>query len=165
MHDLLESLIASLEKELGLQNKERARDELPRIAKARLVVLGQFSLLSDPELSRRLPLAATMDFDAWIEGEWCVRAMLKRILAEKGLAYDELSAEIWMPKETTYRTIHDSEMLKVQISDVISTLVSKAVKAPEKNRILVREALKIFGSPLSKAIVRHGGDLEFFREA
>ena len=50
----------------------------------------------------------------------------------------------------------------IKIADPISVLVSKAIKAKEKNRILIGYALRTFGGDLAKAIERYGGDLGYF---
>lgn len=42
-------------------------------------------------------------------------------------------------------------------------LVSKAIKAPEKNRVVIRDALDKLGEELRERIIKYGGDLEKFK--
>ena len=78
------------------------------------------------------------------------------------LAYDELSKEIWLPERSTFLPYYRTESLLVSYLDPISALTSKAIKAKEKNRFLVREALRVFGGPLAQEIIRYGGDINYF---
>lgn len=57
----------------------------------------------------------------------------------------------------------DLKNILVESIDPESTLVSKAVKAPEKNRFLIREAItaKIFPNLVDR-ILKNGGKLESF---
>jgi hypothetical protein len=74
-----------------------------------------------------------------------------------------LSGEIWIPAdEEKYITFYDSETLQVNYLAPLPTLISKAVKAPIKNRPLIRRALKHFGERLRECIEKYGGDISQF---
>jgi hypothetical protein len=88
---------------------------------------------------------------------------LRSILKSKGLVYDELSKEIWLPDNAIFIPYYSSENLTVSYLDPISALTSKAIKAREKNRFLIRRALEVFGKALTQEITRYGGDLNYFR--
>lgn len=76
---------------------------------------------------------------------------------------DDLSTEIWIPPDATFNNYYQSAVLIVSYLDSVSALTSKAVKAKEKNLILIREALDAYGEKLSSNISKYGGDIEFFR--
>lgn len=56
----------------------------------------------------------------------------------------------------------DTPELTIEILSPIAALTSKAIKAPEKNRILLTEALAAYGDELANKILRHGDDLTKF---
>ena len=74
-----------------------------------------------------------------------------------------MSSEVWIPPGAKYLEIFSGNALDCEILDPISALVSKAIKAPEKNRILVREALNVYGETLEAKIKEHGGNIEDFK--
>ncbi len=121
-----------------------------------LKILGQCSLLVQPDVAIRLFPTATKDLDGLIEGEFVTcRNELKKVLRKYGLVYDDLSKEIWLPENATFNQIYDGQKLEVLALDPISALVSKAVKAPDKNYSLIKRGLEIFGSKLSKELERY----------
>lgn len=159
--ELIKQVIEELEKAI-IEELDSYDDKDISFAKTEIKILGQFALLLDEEASKNLPLVATMDVDALLKGEWFVQKTLRDSLKAKGLEYDELSGEIWIPKGEEFITYYDSEYLKLSYLDPISTLTSKAIKAKEKNRPLLKEALAYYGDKLSNRIKNHGGDLEYF---
>jgi hypothetical protein len=55
--------------------------------------------------------------------------------------------------------------VRVKLLDSESALVSKAVKAPEKNKLLIVDAIASEQFPnLLKRIEEHGGNLKYFLE-
>ncbi len=144
MSKILPMIIASLEQLIEISNSERFKDDLPRLEKIEIKVLGQFSLMADPEASLKLPLVATRDFDALIKGDWSARTLLKIALAEFNLEYDDLSKEIWLPDDAKFIEIHDSNTLTVSYLSAVDALTSKAIKAPEKNKNLINKSLEIY---------------------
>lgn len=60
-------------------------------------------------------------------------------------------------------SVRPDKDLLVEVAEPIYVLTSKAVKAPEKNSILLKRALPIFGDKLEKLIVKYGGNPEVFK--
>lgn len=144
MNKTISNIISTLEQLIETANSERSKDELPGLKKIEIKILGQFSLMADPEASAKLPLVATRDFDALVEGDWSARTLLKIALAEFNLEYDDLSKEIWLPDNARFVEIYDSNTLKVSYLSTLDALTSKAVKAPEKNKNLISKSLEIY---------------------
>lgn len=159
--DIIRSLITQLDAVLGADTDTRRQEGLPGLYPLEVKVLGQMSLLMDP-IGIKLNPIATRDFDAILRGDWLAIAALRSILSANGLVYDELSEEIWLPKFSTFIPYHRSPHLEVSYLDPLSTLTSKAIKAKEKNRFLIRDALTVLGEPLEQAIIHCGGDISFF---
>lgn len=77
--------------------------------------------------------------------------------------YDEDSHLIFIPNGSRFSEFARYENVYVEIIDPESALVSKAVKAPQKNKQLIRAALASERyKNLAERIVHAGGDLEFF---
>lgn len=144
MNRIISGLIATLERLIKTANSERSKDGLPHLKKIEIHILGQFSLLADPEASAKLPLVATRDFDALVEGDWSARTLLKIALAEFNLEYDDLSKEIWLPDNPQFIELYNSNTLQISYLSALDTLTSKGVKAPEKNKNLIAKSLKIY---------------------
>ncbi len=126
-------------------------------------LLGQMCLLVNPRVSAILHLAQTADLDAFLRMDAFVKEELKKLLAEAGLIYDEDSTLVWIPDEAIFEPLFALTNLTVLALDPESALVSKAVKAPEKNKALIREALASGKfSKLTDRIVNAGGRLEAF---
>ena len=126
-------------------------------------ILGQFSLLLHPEVN--LNLAGTQDFDAKVkatENEYSLRKKLAGLLHEEGLELESDVHLIWIPSESTFTPILQTQRIRCEVLDPLFALCSKAVKAKEKNKILVRDALKVYGQPLRDLIEKHGGDCGYF---
>ncbi len=157
-----DQILAKLEQEIESLNLARRNDGGFRLPKAKITLLGQFSLLANPKISALLRIPATMDVDAKIEAEWIIKDAFKKILKKDGLEYDEDSGLIWIPPNSTFELLHDSLQVECKSISPIYGLLSKAIKAKEKNRILVRDAIALFGEEFVKLIVMYGGDPEYF---
>jgi hypothetical protein len=107
---------------------------------------------------------ATVDFDEHLIGEPPLEDLFKKVLREHGLSYDEQSRYIWLPKETEYETLYSSEILLVTSPLPIYLIVSKAVKAPEKNKSLVRDAIVMYGDELLHLLEKYEVPIHFFLE-
>jgi hypothetical protein len=120
-------------------------------------IVGQTALLHS---ALQLSLAATADVDVFTDAHFVVKAKLNELLQAIGLELDPLSDEIWMPEETRYDALFSGTLVKAAYAQAIYVLVSKACKAPEKNRTLLRAYLA--GDP-SEDFVRlchkYGADL------
>ncbi|RMG40532.1 MAG: hypothetical protein D6719_10650 [Candidatus Dadabacteria bacterium] len=160
MKKLLLQIFKELDGEIELMNSERLKADLPALPHFEIKLLGQLGLFADDSLPNDIILSATRDFDALLKGDWSIIAALKNILQRHGLVYDELSSEIWMPPDTQYKPVYQSDYIKCESPKAIYTLVSKAIKAPEKNRSLIVDALTVYGEELLTLISKHGGKPE-----
>ena len=154
--------------ELGkvIESENKIREELGAVPlrPTAIRILGQMSLLLNDDVSSQIRLFATQDVDAHIEGDSFVAESFRRLLGERNLEFDFLSTEIWIPADASYIRIYDSQRLSCEILDPISALVSKAIKAPEKNWNLIQKALEIYGDELASKIRNHGGDPAIFKQ-
>jgi len=149
-------MLRDYEKRIDQINAERQIEGLPFLPALGVRVLGQMSLWLDARASSSLHLVRTNDLDALLEGDWLCKLEFKRILEIHGLVYDELSSEIWIPPGSTFRLFYESHHIKCEYLDPLSTLLSKALKAPDKNSTLIREALQIYGPELEMLLRNHG---------
>lgn len=156
--------IREVECKLEEENISANVESRPRVRPTELRIVGQMSLLLNPKVNSRLRLFATRDVDALILGERSVRTLLKMALKERNFAFDDLSTEIWIPDGATSEVLRTHDLLVCSVLDPISALVSKAVKAKEKNRILIRNALVTFGEELRTKLISHNVDLEYFEK-
>jgi hypothetical protein len=159
----LEKIFKKLDQEIERLNAGYRKDGLPTLPKAEVKLLGQMSLLVDDKVSALLFLAQTADLDALLNMQNAVKEALKKLLAQEGLIYDEDSTLVWIPKDARFDEVFRFENITVQTIDPESALVSKAVKAPEKNKQLIREAIASEAFPrLVDRILENGGDLKNF---
>ncbi|HEY6561161.1 MAG TPA: hypothetical protein VI072_28005 [Polyangiaceae bacterium] len=100
--------------------------------------MGQTALL---EAQLPLALVATRDVDVKADYEFAVESEFKRLLSLKGRALDPLGHEVWMPRETRYTALYAGRSVDLSIADAECVLLSKALKAPAKNRVLILEYL------------------------
>ncbi len=162
--DLIRRAIIQVDDDLSRIASERREEDLPGLKILEIKVLGQMSLLMDP-LGQTLNPAATRDVDALVLGDMLAVNIFRAALKSTNLVYDELSKEIWLPDTATFLPYHSSEHLTVSYLDPVSALTSKAIKAKEKNRFLVKRGLEVFGQKLQDTIVRHGGDISYFKQS
>ena len=95
--------------------------------------------------------------------EHIIKVELKKILKKQRLLYDEDSYLIWIPPGAFFEELFNLDNLVVKTIDAESTLVCKAIKAPEKNKQLIREAIAsgaFLG--LVDRILDNGGKIEDF---
>ena len=116
------------------------RDGLLGMKPCRIRLLGQMALF---ELGINLPLAATNDVDVHANYEHAMQQEFARLLSAKGKILDPLGNEVWMPKETRYRTLYKGELVRLDLADEESILLSKALKAPRKNGPLITAYLAL----------------------
>jgi hypothetical protein len=133
---MLEQVFAHLDTWLiGEASATRAQGLKPLRA-CEFKIVGQTALL---EASLNLSIAATADVDAITDAEYVVTAKLNELLRAEGLELDPLSKEVWMPVETRYIEFYSGRMVTAWRADPVHVLLSKALKAPEKNRRLLGE--------------------------
>ena len=128
-----------------------------------ITVLGQVALLSNNLANQQLELDNTMDLDAEVKATMLIRQGIKQCLEEEGLYLDPLAKDIWMPKETKYEKVYDGDYVTIYRADAVSVLLSKAIMAKEKNRLLIKEAIEKFPE-LEGLIVEYNGDPDYFKE-
>jgi hypothetical protein len=159
----IKSLFEELDKRINRINDVRIHEGLGNIACAEIKILGQMSLLVNEKISTTLSLNQTADLDAIITMEYLVKKEFQQILQEAGLIYDEDSYLIWIPKDATFEELYNLKNLSVSIIDPESALLSKAIKAPKKNKFLIREAIASNQFPkLVSRILANGGKIESF---
>ena len=159
----LEALFASLDGRIRALNIERGNSGALKISRTEIRLLGQMSLLANDKVAATLPLAQTADVDAILLMDDVVKREFRELLAREGFVYDDDSHLVWIPPGGKFEPLFRFPLLEVTTLDPESALVSKAVKAPEKNPLLVRQAIaKDLFSGLVERIEKSGGNLEFF---
>ena len=162
MNEALKNIITDYEKAISQLNQRRKTDNIEPYKKLRITLLGQFSLFAVSETAALLSPVATKDIDALIEGESTPSDVLKKIMRENGFNYDEESMYIWIPPGSSKKIIYDSDLILCEVLDPIYVLLSKAIKAPEKNKLLIQEGISIYADELINLIEAHGGDVSYF---
>lgn len=159
----IEEIFKELNDRIVRINQERTSEGGRTVPRAKVQLLGQISLLINEKAAMVLSLAQTGDMDAFLRMEHVVRKELDELLEKRGLVYDQDSHLIWIPPKSKFELLFDFEHVLVESIDPESALVSKAVKAPEKNKQLIREAIASDGFPeLVDRILENGGQLEDF---
>ncbi len=159
MYDLAKVFLA-LDQWVARENV-RARSEGTRAYKKCSVrVLGQAALWA---AGVDLALTATGDLDAHADYEWAVQQELERLLAAQGKVLDPHGREVWMPSETRYDSLYKGRFVEVFVADPDAVLISKALKAPKKNKALITEYLaKGASERFFKLAQKYSIDLEQF---
>jgi hypothetical protein len=129
-------------------------------------LLGQISLLANEKVSAVLNLVGTVDLDAHLEKmEFPVKRKMLELLKDRNLVYDEDSEKIWIPPGSKFENFLKFDNLSVFRLDPESVLVSKAIKAKQKNKQLIQDAIASEKfSNLIERIGKNGGKLSFFLE-
>lgn len=119
-------------------NIQASREGLPAISKCEFRIVGQTALL---EANLKIDLASTVDVDAMNNAAYSVTAKFNELLNAHGLEYDKLSNEIWMPAETIYADLFRGISVVATRAEPEFVMLSKAKKAPTKNKVLLRQYL------------------------
>jgi hypothetical protein len=163
VRDQLEQLFKELNNRIEQLISERRDEGLLPIPKSKIQILGQMSLLANEKVSLLLSLAQTGDFDAFLRMDHVVKNELQELLKRQNLIYDEDSSLVWIPPKARFEPMFDLNHVVVELIDPESALVSKAVKAPAKNKQLIREAITSGAFPtLVDRILENNGKLEYF---
>jgi hypothetical protein len=128
----IESVFHELDLAIEAQNKSQKNDSGLTLGKAEIILLGQMSLISNPEVQAKIHLFSTMDVDAIVKGEYWIKKKLEELLSKEGLVLDPHSEEVWIPKESSFTRIFESPRLLCVRIDPVYALLSKAIKAKEK---------------------------------
>ena len=135
---MIEKVLQELDKWLLQENNERREIGTLLIQKVIIKVLGQMALI---EAKLNLQLLETADVDAYVIGEYIVIKKFDELLKMKNRFLDPDSEKVWMPKETKYTLLYKGRYVDGFLADPESVLISKALKAPVKNKNLVIEYL------------------------
>lgn len=137
-------MLAELARQLDMwvvaENVRRRAEGGPRLRPCEIRVFGQSALLE-----QRLPLAlaATRDVDVRANYEYAVEVQLRRLLEARGRSLDPVGREAWMPRETRWLPAFEGEFVRLLLAEAEAVLLSKALKAPNKNRNLLLEYLAV----------------------
>lgn len=135
---MLKEVATQLDAWIVQQNQQLRAEGLPGYAPCTIKIIGQTALM---EAAVELTLASTMDVDVRGELEFPIRQQLELLLSAVGRSLDPVAHEAWMPRETKFQALYSGTFVNVFIADPESVLLSKALKAPEKNRALLTEYL------------------------
>jgi hypothetical protein len=119
-------------------NRENLDEGMMPIGKCLIQVVGQTALL---EAKLDINLAATADVDVHQQIEYTFRKKFEELLKKHGKFLDPVGHEAWMPEETKYKTIFKGRHVEGAIAEPEFVLISKALKAPKRNRDLIAEYL------------------------
>lgn len=157
---MLREVAARLDSWVIAQNVEARSEGLPMLRACRIRLLGQMALL---ESRAPLQLNLTNDVDVYADYEHAVEQEFRRLLASAGKELDRFGSEVWMPRETRYANLFVGEFVTMLVADMDAVLVSKALKAPVKNRALIVEYLAAGASDRFFTLAtRYRVDLELF---
>ena len=164
----LEKIFRRLDQAIEVENQGRRADDLEErelIGATEIRIMGQMSLLTNDNVTAEIKLFATQDVDAVVSGGrygW-VAKKFSELLEADGLELDDYADEIWLPDGATFTKVFSGTYLTCLRLNHLDALVSKAIKAPVKNKILIRQALVAFPA-LRARIEANGGDLATFED-
>ena len=138
------AVLRELDAWVDAANREAAAEGVRRLPSSTVHLLGQTALL---ESRVDLTLTATQDVDVYADCPWVVRKELERLLKHRGKVLDPHGSEVWMPEETLYEPVYEGDWVTGLVAQADFVLLSKALKAPEKNRALIVEFLAEGATP------------------
>ena len=157
---MIKKVAEKLDEWMVAKNLEARAEGFLQLRPCRIRILGQMALL---EGGASLTLALTNDVDVYADYDYEVQCEFRRLLAQEGKELDPLGEEIWMPRETEYADLYRGRYVTLQVADADSVLLSKALKAPGKNRALLVEYLARGASErFLKLVDKYAVDLEQF---
>ena len=131
----LATVFEQLDQWVTTENQSATIEGFPLLPQSVFRVVGQAALL---EAHVQFNVAATVDVDVLNNARHEVVAKLSELLNAEGLELDPLGNEIWMPSETLYVDIFRGDWITAMRAETEHIMVSKALKAPTKNRVLLR---------------------------
>ena len=165
MKELMRKIFADLNQAVELENIRRLEEGISTIPKSEVLIFGQMSLMLNESATSYLSLIQTGDMDAKLQMDYFTKNKLKKLLESSGLVYDEDSHLVWIPQDAKIINLFNFKNIEVKLVDAESTLVSKAVHAPQKNKQLVRQAIASGKFPgLIDRIIKNDGKLDNFLE-
>lgn len=132
---MLVAVARKLDAFIVAQSKEAEEEGSPQPQPCKIQLLGQMALF---EADLGLDLVATEDVDVKANYSHEVQKEFERLLQMKRLKLDPVGHEAWMPKETKYEAVFKGRFVSLLIAEPEAVLISKALKAPEKNKNLIR---------------------------
>jgi hypothetical protein len=135
---MLENIAQRLDEWLAEQNALAREGGWALHRPCTIKLLGQVALI---EAGVELGLAATKDVDVYADYDDAVEKEFARLLAAVGYELDPVGHEVWMPRETCYSPRFDGRFVQLVVAEVEAVLLSKALKAPVKNSLLIAEYL------------------------
>ena len=165
MKKLMKKIFTDLNQAVELENLQRLNDGTLTIPKSEVLVYGQMSLMLNEPVATFLNLIQTADMDAQLRMDYFTKNKLLDLLKANGLVYDEDSHLVWIPDDAEVIDLFKFQYIEVKLLDAESTLVSKAIHAPQKNKQLIRQAIASGKFPaLIDRIIEYNGEIDFFLE-
>ena len=150
---------------MEVENDRRRQESAMELRPVEIRILGQVTLLANDIVAKVLTLQRTNDLDATfnINQDFVTDLLRNKILPQHGLVLDSDSELVWIPPKSQFEDFCAFKNVSVKLLDPESALVSKAVKAKQKNRVLVVDAIASDQFPnLVQRIKENNGDLEYF---
>jgi len=165
MKKLMKKIFTELNQAVEFENRQRLKEGTLTIPKSEVILFDQMSLMLNESVATILTLIQTGDMDAKLRMDYFTKNKLKDILEANGLVFDEDSHLIWIPKDAKEIKLFKFKNVEVKLIDAESTLVSKAMHAPQKNAQLIRQAIASGKFPnLVDRIFENNGKIELFLE-
>jgi hypothetical protein len=165
MKKLMKKIFTDLNQAVEFENLQRLKEGILTIPKSEVLLFGQMSLMLNESVVQTLNLIQTGDMDAKLRMDYFTKNKLLDLLEENGLVYDEDSHLIWIPENAKIIELFKFKNIVVKLIDAESTLVSKAIHAPQKNKQLIRQAIASGKFPdLIDRILENNGKLDFILE-
>ena len=165
MKRLIKKIFTDLNQFIELENLQRLKEGTLTIPKSEVIIFGQMSLMLNESVATILNLIQTGDMDAKLRMDYFTKNKLLELLKSNGLVYDEDSHLVWIPEDAKVIELFNFNNIEVKMIDAESTLVSKAIHAPQKNKQLIRQAIASGKFPaLVDRIIENNGKLDFFLE-
>lgn len=135
---MLLDIFSELDNWIQKENRQRFEQGSPTLDSCDIRILGQTALL---EAQLDLTLALTQDVDVFANYNSEIKVQFEVLLKKQGKILDPDSHLIWMPKETQYQKIFSGVAVTGYLAQPEYVLISKGIKAPQKNTNLIVEYL------------------------
>ncbi len=136
---MLEKIFKDLDQWCIQEQKQRKKLGTLRLRPFFIKVVGQTALF---EQKMKLSLIETRDVDAYADFDYLIMRQFEALLLKQNKTFDRFSYEIWMPKETEYKTVYKGRFVTGQMAKAEYILISKIKMALRKNSTLLKEYLE-----------------------
>ena len=161
----MEKIFTELNQAVEFENHRRLKEGTLIIPKSEVIIFGQMSLMLNEFIEPILTLIQTGDMGAKLRMDFFTKRKLMDLLEANGLVLDEDSHLIWIPEDAREIELFNFKNIQVHLIDAESTLVSKAIHAPQKNKQLIRQAIASGQFPnLVDRILENNGKIDLFIE-